>query len=73
MEIQITRDGFKALVGVRMTDEFAEHKLGEGSLMALADRVAKRCIALSEERGEMSDNIYAQAVAEVAPHFAEVG
>jgi enamine deaminase RidA (YjgF/YER057c/UK114 family) len=45
-----------------------------GSLLALARRVADRCERLCNEQGvTMSDDIYDQAVHELAPHFAEAG
>jgi len=73
---QFTPDGFRMIVGMCMTGEVGEHftDLGEGSLLELADRVSKRCVALCEQRDvEMSDEIYAEVVTELAPHFAHPG
>lgn len=74
MELQVTPYGFRASVAMCMSGEAGEHylEIREGSLLQLADRVAKRCVALCEERQvEMSDAIYDEVVIELAPHFAE--
>jgi hypothetical protein len=71
--IQFTPKGFRDLVVLCMTGEVGEHytELRDGSLLQLADRVARRCVALCEERGvEMNDEIYNEVVAELAPQFA---
>jgi hypothetical protein len=52
IQYQITPEGFRTLVVSCMTREVGEHytEIREGSLLELADEVARRCIALSEER-----------------------
>jgi len=72
--IQITPQGFQTIVASCMTGFAGEHftEPREGSCLALANRVADRCMQLCEERSEdMSDALYDEAVRELAPHFAE--
>lgn len=72
-EVQFTQQGFQAVVVACMTGEAGEHftEIRDGSLLQLADRVAKRCVALCKDRQvEMSDDIYAEVVVDLAPHFA---
>ena len=74
MTIQITPDGFRSIVAMCISGEVGEHytEIRDGSLLQLADRVAKRCMALCEEReAEMNDDIYDEVVGELAPHFAQ--
>jgi hypothetical protein len=74
MAIQFTPDGFRAVVAMSLTGEAGEHTtdVRDGSLLALARSVADRCVQLCEERGQaMSDDVYDEAVRELAPHFAD--
>lgn len=74
MPVQITADGFRSIVAGCLSGEVGEHytEIREGSLLQLADCVAKRCMAICDEREEpMNDDIYDTAVAELAPHFAK--
>jgi hypothetical protein len=74
MGIKFTSEGFRTLVVSCMTGEAGEHytEFREGSLLQLADRVSKRCMALCEERGvEMNDEIYNEVVADLAPQFSD--
>lgn len=74
MTIQIAPDGFRSVVAMCISGEVGEHytEIRDGSLLQLADRVAKRCMALCGEREEpMNDDIYHEVVAELAPHFAQ--
>lgn len=66
-------EGFKSVVVMAMTSEAGEHHLEirPGSILELADRVAKRCIEVLKARGEMNDEIYDEVVMELAPHFAQ--
>jgi hypothetical protein len=71
---RITADGFRSVLAACMTGEAGEHmtEIREGSLLQLADSVARRCIALCQERDvEMNNDIYDEVVAELAPHFAQ--
>jgi hypothetical protein len=74
MEIHFTPEGFRSLVAMCMSGTVGEHytEIRDGSLLQPADRVAKRCAALCEERQtSMNDDIYNSAVMELAPHFAQ--
>jgi hypothetical protein len=74
--IQFTPKGFRTTVALVLTGEAGEHVLEarEGSMLELANRVADRCRAICEaEQVEMSDAVYARAVDELAPQFAENG
>lgn len=74
MQVQITADGFRSIVAMCISGQVGEHytEIRDGSLLQLADRVAKRCMALCEEREvPMNDDIYHAAVVELAPHFAQ--
>jgi hypothetical protein len=74
MTIQITPNGFQSIVAMCISGQVGEHytEIRDGSLLQLADRVAKRCMALCEEHEvAMNDDIYHEVVAEFAPHFAQ--
>lgn len=72
MQFQITPAGFQDVVKMSMTGEVGEHftEIREGSALELADRVARRCTEVCQERGvDMSEEIYDEVVADLAPHF----
>jgi hypothetical protein len=66
--------GVPSIVATCISGEVGEHytEIRDGSLLQLADCVATRCMALCEEREvAMNDDIYHEAVGELAPHFAQ--
>jgi hypothetical protein len=72
--IKFTAEGVKSVVAAVMTGEAGEFILEprDGSLLELAKQVADRCASICEaDEVEMSDAVYAQAVADLAPDFAD--
>lgn len=70
---RITADGFRNIVRMVVNGEAAEYvpETSPGTLLSLAEEVAERCMAITETEGvPPSDEVYARAVAEVAPRFA---
>jgi len=73
-QMRITPNGLKVAVQMVMSGEageFVVEPAREGSLLALAIRIADRCRAVCEaEELEMSDEVYLRALDELAPAWA---